>query len=73
MDRNADTSGSYLAATTDSGWDPHAVWEQRVRAVRTPRPPPSIGAVDITVTPASAGWDPIETWRGRVRGARHSV
>ncbi|MBS0396991.1 MAG: hypothetical protein JSR54_20395 [Proteobacteria bacterium] len=52
------------AEVESAGWDPHAVWRERVqdaprRPVRTAR-----------LAPNSAGWDPLETWRLRVRSPR---
>jgi hypothetical protein len=72
MDRPTSTTGAPLPGLDDaspSGWDAHAVWQQRVRdpylaaeaARRTQR---------IVLEQGSAGWDPLETWRLRVQRSR---
>lgn len=70
VDRLSGPLGSLATSSDPGGWDPHTVWEQRVREPRQSHRLPRIGTVYITVAPASPGWDPLETWRGRVQHAR---
>jgi hypothetical protein len=58
-----------LDEASASGWDAHAVWQERVRDAQ-------LGASSSRATPRivlaerSAGWDPLETWRLRVQRPR---
>jgi hypothetical protein len=72
MDRPVSTPVALPPGLDDaspSGWDAHAVWQERVRN-------PHLSAKRLTVTPRialedrSAGWDPLETWRLRVQRPR---
>ena len=49
------------------GWDPYAVWRERVLAARRPvRTAAKTAAPALAVLPnVSTGWDPHETWRVR--------
>jgi hypothetical protein len=65
----AAVSFSILDDAAPSGWDAHAVWQERVRD-------PHLGIERNGSTPRivleerSAGWDPLETWRLRVHRPR---
>ena len=72
MDRSGSTPIAAVLLTEDNpaaGWDPDAVWRQRVR--RTRLADDGDGA-RIVVETVSAGWDPHETWRIRVHTARRT-
>ena len=75
MDRPVSTAVALAPGLEDaspSGWDAHAVWQERVRNphLGTKRAPsaPRIRLEDRTV-----GWDPLETWRLRVRRPRKNA
>jgi hypothetical protein len=73
MDRLNARGLAYPAAAElpSSGWDPHAVWRERVEGPRRlglAGEPPA-----ITVSDTSAGWDPLEIWRLRVRRPRRAA
>ncbi len=55
------------------GWDPHAVWRDRVHVSRTPAKRVAKSPALAVLLDASAGWDPLETWRVRVRGSRRAT
>jgi hypothetical protein len=72
MDRPVSTTAALPLGLDDaslSGWDAHAVWQERVRdpqrAARRPAVTPR-----ITLADRSVGWDPLETWRLRVQRPR---
>ena len=72
MDRLNGSAVAFPAAAEPPapGWDPRAVWRDRIAAPRRREParePPA-----ITVADTSAGWDPLETWRLRVRRPRRT-
>ena len=56
------------AADGPSGWDAHAVWQERVHNARRS----ATTALPTITVPMdhSAGWDPLETWRLRVQRPR---
>jgi hypothetical protein len=59
------------AAAPSTGWDPHAVWRERVDGPRRRRS--AADAPVITLADTSVGWDPLETWRLRVQGPRRTA
>ncbi len=75
MDRPVSTpvaSPPGLDDLSPSGWDPHAVWQQRVRdphlRAQSRSLPPK-----ILLAERSVGWDPTETWRLRVQRPRKAL
>ena len=69
MDRPQSTRVPLPAADAVPGWDPHAVWRERIHAARAARPV-SADAPAIALLDGSSGWDPLETWRIRVQRPR---
>ena len=72
MDRPTSTAAVSLTSLDDastSGWDAHAIWQERVRnphlGVASRRTPAS-----IVLEEGSSGWDPLETWRLRIQRPR---
>jgi hypothetical protein len=69
MDRPTSTTAAFAALVPElsaTGWDPHTVWRERVRAPHAG----SHKAGSIVLAEPTTGWDPHETWRLRVRGPR---
>lgn len=70
MDRSGSTPTAPVPSSEDNpaaGWDPDAVWRQRVRRTRL-----ADDGTRIVVESVSAGWDPHETWRIRVHAPRRT-
>lgn len=55
-----------------SGWDPYAVWRERVHGARAQAKAAPAASTTRAATAAStaASCDPLETWQGRVQRAR---
>jgi hypothetical protein len=68
MDRPTAQSVPFVDASAD-GWDPKAVWRERVLAARSH----TQTAPEATLLDTTSGWDPLETWRVRVQGARRAA
>ena len=72
MDRPNAASVPFTGAmdAQTEGWDPRAVWRERVRVVRLPVVRSTAKSAAPALAPlldVSTGWDPQETWRIRVR------